>query len=355
MKDDKLFHCDFIDKDWLFGCGQVYSTIDDLYKWEKAYTSNAVLTEASRKLIFSTGMNHANYGFGIRIDTFMNHRLFWHTGDESGFDSYAARFVNDGIYVILLSNDQFDVQRMKDQIGHILFDSPEYFAAQKAIFTQQLSAAQNVHDKKSAIWHLDQLKGVESPEGQAPAALLADTGTFGGGMYFFVRGNALYCRGLIRDNNLSLLKHITGDLYQLTDNLQVQFIKNAGRQVIGLSNLNERGYEYYWPIKAEMEKNKAKWEDNRRKAGQQLMPDSAVLSTYIGTYEGWLTFSRQGSDLICKYARSGEQLSLRYISGSLFLLDNDAQVEFEKGQNGAITDIKIFMVSGMQQVVEKDK
>jgi hypothetical protein len=135
----------------------------------------------------------------------------------------------------------------------------------------------------------------------------------------------------------------------------VQFIKNATAQVVGLRILNERGYEFYWPIKAGMEKNKAGWEENRRKAGGQPMPDSAVLSTYAGTYEGWLAFSRQGSGLICKYARSGDRLPLHYISGSLFLLDNDAEIEFEQGQNGAITDIKIFMASGMQQVVEKDK
>lgn len=355
MTDDNLLHCDFIDEDWLFGCGQVYSTIDDLYTWEKAYTSNAVITDASRKLIFSTGINHANYGFGIGIDTFLNHRLLWHTGDESGFDSYAGCFVNDGTYVILLSNDQFIVQRMKDEIGHILFDGPEYFAAQKAIFTQQLSAAQNAHDKKSAIWHLNQLKSMESTERQAPSVLFADTGTFGGNMRFFVRSNSLYCRGFVRDNNLSLLKHITGDLYQLNENLQVQFIKNATAQVIGLKSLNERGYEYYWPIKAELEKTKAAWEDNRARAGQQPLPDSGVLSTYAGTYEGWLAFFQQGSDLICKYARSGEQLPLRYISGSLFLLDNDAQVEFEKGRDGTISAIKIHWVSGMEEIVEKTR
>lgn len=85
------------------------------------------------------------------------------------------------------------------------------------------------------------------------------------------------------------------------------------------------------------------------------MPDSAVLSTYAGTYEGRLAFSRQGSDLICKYARSGDQLPLRYISGSLFQIVNDAQVEFEKGQNGGIMAIRLFWANGVQQVVEKDK
>jgi CubicO group peptidase (beta-lactamase class C family) len=355
MTDNSLLYCDFIDKSWLFGSGQVYSTIDDLYKWEKAYTSNAVLSEAYRKMIFSTGVNHPSYGFGIGIDTFMNHVHYWHTGDESGFDSYAGRFVNDGTYVILLSNDQFIVQRMKEEIGHILFDTPEYLAAQKALFNQRLSAANNVHDRQIAIWHLNQLKAMESTERQPASALFADTGSFGNGMYFFVRGRSLYCRGIVRDNNLALAQHISGDLFQLNESLQVKFVKNSTGKVIGLWSLNAAGYENYWPIREELEKNKLTWEDNKAKAGQTPMPDSSVLAGYAGTYAGWLAFSPQGTEFIGKDIQHGDRFTLRYISGSLFQIDNDAQVEFEKGQGGTVTAIRLYWVNGMQEVIQKDK
>ncbi len=354
MTDDQLLHCGFIDMGWSLGCGQVYSTIDNLYNWEKAYTSNAVLTEASRKSMFAGSMANANYGFGISIDTFMNHALLWHTGDASGFDSYAGRFVNDGTYVILLSNDQFDVQRMKDEIAHILFDSPEYFAAQRAIFTKQLSAAQNGSDKKRAIWHLNQLKALESPERQAPRALSADTGTFGSGWHFFVRSNALYCRGAVRDNNLLLLKHITGDLYQLNENLQVEFDKDAKGHAVGLKVFVREGNEGYWPTKAEMDKRLARWNENTGKAGHSPMPDSARLATYEGVYAGGLEFYRQGPDFICKNPERGNRLfPLRYISGDLFQVEEVLQVEFEKGPNGQITAIKMLWGDGNEG--RKDK
>lgn len=354
MTDDKLLHCVFINMDWVFGDGQIYSTIDDLYRWEKAYTSNVVLTEAYRKMIFAPSIANTNYGFGIRIDTFMNRPLLWHTGDIPGFDSYAGRFVNDGTYVILLSNDQFDVQRMKNEIGHILFDSPDYFAAQKTLFAEQLSAAQNEHDKKRAIWHLNQLKAIEATERQAPSVLSSDTGTFGYGLHFFVRNNALYCRGLVRDNNLTLLKPITGDLYQLNDNFQVEFMKDPATQVVRLKVLNTMGYEFYWLTPAEMEKNAAAWKDNKIKAGQQPIPDSAVLVAFTGTYEGGLVFFRQGRDFICRNAERGDGLfTLRYISGSLFQLDDNVQVEFEKGQEGTITSIKMLWSDGTDSMKDK--
>ena len=355
MMDDELLHCVFINMDWLFGEAQVYSTIDDLYHWEKAYTSNVVLKEASRKLIFAGSMANANYGFGIRIDTFMNHALLWHTGDIPGFDTYVGRFEIDGTYVILLSNDQFDVQRMKDEIGHILFDSPDYFAAQKRLFTEKLSAAQNERDKKNAIWHLNQLKALAATERQATSVLSSDTGTFGN-FYFFVRGNELYCRGAVRDNNLSLLKYITGDLYQFTEYSQVQFVKNATAQVIGLKLINSMGYEDYIPTPAEMEKNRTTWRKNSTNAGQRPMPDSAILATYAGTYEGGLVFFRQGSEFICRNAERGNALfPLRYISDSLYQLDENVQVEFEKGQEGTITAIKMLWRNGTESIKDKTR
>jgi hypothetical protein len=304
--------------------------------------------------MFTDGMANANYGFGIRIDTFMTHALLWHTGDASGFDSYAGRFVNDGTYVIVFSNDQFDVQRMKNEIGHILFDSPEYFAAQRALFTEQLSAAQNEPDKKTAIWHLNRLKAMETTERQAPSALSADTGTFGFGWNYFVHDNALYCRGVARDNNLLLLKHITGDLYQQDENTQVEFKKDAAGLVVGIDFLFGIGSENYWPTQPELEKNKSKWKDNRARAGLQPLPDSAALSTYAGTYEGGLVFFRQGTDFICRNEERGNNLfTLRYISGSIFQLDENVQVEFVKGQHDTIATLKMHWSRGTESVKDK--
>jgi hypothetical protein len=247
-----------------------------------------------------------------------------------------------------------DVQRMKNEVGHILFDSPEYFSAQREMFTEQLSAAQNEPDKKRAIWHLNQLKAMESAERQVPSALSADTGTFGYGWYFFVRGNALYCRGIVHDNNLSQLTHIIRDLYQLDESTQLEFKKNATGLVVGINFLFGNGSEHYWPTQIELEKNKATWQDNRAKAGQQPMPDSAVLSAYAGTYEGGLVLFRQGGDFICRNGERGDQLfTLQFITGSLFQLDENVQVEFEKEREGTITAIKMYWVNGSETVKEK--
>jgi len=44
------------------------------------------------------------YGFGWAIDEFSRHKLIVHGGANIGFRSVYARFVNDGLSVIILTN-----------------------------------------------------------------------------------------------------------------------------------------------------------------------------------------------------------------------------------------------------------
>jgi hypothetical protein len=151
-----------------------------------------------------------------------------------------------------------------------------------------------------------------------------------------------------------LLKHITGDLFQQDENTQLEFKKNATGLVVGIDYLFENGSEHYWPTPVELEKNKATWQENRAKAGQQPMPDSTVLSAYAGTYEGGLVFFRQGTDFICRNEERGNNLfTLHYISGSLFQLDENGQVEFVKVQDGTITALNLYWSRGTESMKQK--
>lgn len=94
--------------DEISGDKSIYSTIEDLLKWEKAWTSNilvedSLLERAFNQTVLSRDKSH-EYGFGwriIRSDT--TYRIF-HNGMWNGFTSAFHRFVNDSITIILLSN-----------------------------------------------------------------------------------------------------------------------------------------------------------------------------------------------------------------------------------------------------------
>ncbi len=88
------------------GDGRIYSSIDDLAKWDAALYDDRLLSDASRKLAFSphvkvTGEPYqAYYGFGWRItgDT------LWHSGESIGFRNVIVRWPKQHLTVILLSN-----------------------------------------------------------------------------------------------------------------------------------------------------------------------------------------------------------------------------------------------------------
>ena len=88
------------------GDGRIYSSIDDLAKWDAALYDDRLLSDASRKLAFSphvkvTGEPYqAQYGYGWRItgDT------LWHSGESIGFRNVIVRWPKQHLTVILLSN-----------------------------------------------------------------------------------------------------------------------------------------------------------------------------------------------------------------------------------------------------------
>lgn len=88
------------------GDGGIYSSIDDLARWDAALYDDSLLSAASRQLAFSphvkvTGEPYeAQYGFGWRItgDT------LWHSGESMGFRNAIVRWPKRHLTVILLSN-----------------------------------------------------------------------------------------------------------------------------------------------------------------------------------------------------------------------------------------------------------
>jgi CubicO group peptidase (beta-lactamase class C family) len=88
------------------GDGGIYSSIDDLAKWDAALYDDRLLSDASRKLAFSPHAKvvgepyQADYGYGWRItgDT------LWHSGESIGFRNVIVRWPKQHLTVILLSN-----------------------------------------------------------------------------------------------------------------------------------------------------------------------------------------------------------------------------------------------------------
>lgn len=101
------------DPQWafLFGSGLLYSSIDDMYRWDQALYTTKLVSQATLNLIFTPYVNAtlfpgSSYGYGwfITQAPTQDHRLIWHDGVIDGFRNYIGRAVDDDVTVIILSN-----------------------------------------------------------------------------------------------------------------------------------------------------------------------------------------------------------------------------------------------------------
>nr|WP_238345909.1 serine hydrolase domain-containing protein [Luteimonas saliphila] len=93
----------------VLGDGGIYSSIDDLAKWDAALRDDRLLADASRALAFTahTATDEADvdgYGYGWRIHGEGADRLLWHSGETIGFRNVILRWPERGLTVVLLTN-----------------------------------------------------------------------------------------------------------------------------------------------------------------------------------------------------------------------------------------------------------
>jgi CubicO group peptidase (beta-lactamase class C family) len=106
--------------------GSLYFTILDLAKWDAALYTEKVLKESSKREMWTPALlsdgkpNWAGYGFGWVIDSRSGHRLVGHGGRWQGFTSHIARYLDDRLTIVILTNQgNCDAQRIVDEVAEI--------------------------------------------------------------------------------------------------------------------------------------------------------------------------------------------------------------------------------------------
>jgi CubicO group peptidase (beta-lactamase class C family) len=88
----------------VLGDGGIYSSIDDLAKWDAALYDSRLLKQGSVQMAFTpaTRTDDANvqYGFGWRISG----EALWHSGESMGFRNVIIRYPKRRLTVVILTN-----------------------------------------------------------------------------------------------------------------------------------------------------------------------------------------------------------------------------------------------------------
>lgn len=106
----------------------IYSTVLDLYKWDKGLYENKLISEHTKKQAFQAlelkNGNHYPYGFGFRLKDSDGRKMVYHYGKWNGFRTGIIRFIEDTSTIIMLNHtDRPYNSRITKNINKILHET----------------------------------------------------------------------------------------------------------------------------------------------------------------------------------------------------------------------------------------
>ena len=117
----------YIDMTLPYAAGGLYSTVENLYRWDQALYTEQLVPQESLDLMFTPHAKMAAFGlsyvYGWFVGKMNNHPAVSHGGGIDGFVTEIRRYIDDSITIIILSNRQTtNVPQIADQIGWAVFE-----------------------------------------------------------------------------------------------------------------------------------------------------------------------------------------------------------------------------------------
>jgi CubicO group peptidase (beta-lactamase class C family) len=123
LMGDSIKPAPIVDSTLAFSAGALYSTVGDLYKWERSITTSKLLKPASWNVIF-TPFQH-KYGYGWGIDSLYGKRITAHSGGIHGYASYIIRFPEEELVVIMIDNASHGPAKIARELAAIALNQPD--------------------------------------------------------------------------------------------------------------------------------------------------------------------------------------------------------------------------------------
>ncbi|MCW5979400.1 MAG: serine hydrolase [Bryobacteraceae bacterium] len=119
-RDGKWVNADHINMEIPGGAGGLYSTVEDLYRWDQALYTDKLVSKPMVEAIFTP--DKEDYAFGWVVKKQFNRRRTAHGGGIEGFNTIIARYPDDRVCVIALSNlNSGELDRIGNDLAAIVF------------------------------------------------------------------------------------------------------------------------------------------------------------------------------------------------------------------------------------------
>ena len=100
--DGSYVNAAYLDMTQPYAAGSLYSTVDDLYRWDQALLTEKILSAKSKELMFTPGLS--DYGYAWTITRKNGVTTIEHGGGINGFNTLLTRNPDSKRVIILLNN-----------------------------------------------------------------------------------------------------------------------------------------------------------------------------------------------------------------------------------------------------------
>jgi CubicO group peptidase (beta-lactamase class C family) len=105
----------------VLGDGGIYSSIEDLYKWDQSLYTNEILSDESRHVAMTRAAlsngDKIDYGYGWHLKTYNGDEIVFHTGSTQGFRNVIYRIPSKMFTVIILTNrNEGEMENLAEKI-----------------------------------------------------------------------------------------------------------------------------------------------------------------------------------------------------------------------------------------------
>ena len=325
---DGFINAPYLDMSLPYAAGSIYSTVEDLYKWEQALHEGSVLKPETRNLMFTPGL--ANYGYGVGIaeqplgKTDQKIKVISHSGGINGFNSLMTRAVDNRQTVIILDNVGFGQFQGKITNSIIALLNGLPADPPKRSIAEALYKIAVDKDVASAIAEYRKLKAANSPT------------------YDFSEGelNTLgyQLMALKRVKDAIEVFKLFVEMYPAAanpyDSLGEAYLED-GQKDLALVNYKKA---------VELNPgNSTAVQIVQRLEGKEVKVDASGFDAYVGDYQVTermvLTITKEGDKLFAQFPGQ-EKHAVEPVSATEFTVpDVKANIKFEKDASGAVTGL----------------
>lgn len=320
----------YLDMSLPYAAGSLYSTVEDLLKWDQSLYEDKILSAESKKLMFTPGLS--NYGYGFTIEdkpvgnTAQKIKVIQHSGGINGFNSLMTRLVDNRQTVIILDNVGMGNYHGKITTAIFKILSGQPFDAPKKSIGETLMPIASEKGAAAAIAEYRKLKSSSAAMYDFSEEELNRLG------YNLLRTKRVKDAVEIFKLNVEMFPASSNPY----DSLGEAYLADNQKD-LALAN-----YKKALEIDP---KNASALQAVNQIEGKTVKVDAAILDSYLGDYElapsFVLTVSREGDKLFGQATGQGK-LAMDTVSDTQFTASSiDATITFEKDSTGKVVALTL--------------